>query len=429
MKEEKVLKVGAIGCGGIFNFAHLPAWVDTEDAQLIALYDIDHKHLEQTKQRYLALLEKRIKETESQVPNENETEIFLKERADFYKNKLENITIYSDVHELIKDVDVIDVCTSVKYHAPYAIMGLEHNVHAMTEKPMARTWWEAKKLVKAVEKSEAFYQLNDDNIFLPRYQLMKNIIEGGMIGDIQSCWIARGSHGPEWSPWFWNPQISGGGCLMDYGTHAVTSLWYLIGFDKEPTEVKSIRISTRHKHRPIENRLTKISVDDDAHFKVMFRDPTNNSWITMVIEATWSWPELGEDSGSVSGFIRIQGSNGELTGYRDKERADWIKISGIEHKDKLMRVPETDPEIDSIRGEIRSFLSCARQNKKPVLNEKVGLGVMQVLGSAYLSEVRDRKTITLKEFRRFNHELSSKYKSDEELENAVVDFLMKPYGR
>lgn len=427
MKEEKVLKVGAIGCGGIFNFAHLPAWVDTEDAQLIALYDIDHKHLEQTKQRYLALLEKRIKETESQVPNENETEIFLKERADFYKNKLENITIYSDVHELIKDVDVIDVCTSVKYHAPYAIMGLEHNVHAMTEKPMARTWWEAKKLVKAVEKSEAFYQLNDDNIFLPRYQLMKNIIEGGMIGDIQSCWIARGSHGPEWSPWFWNPQISGGGCLMDYGTHAVTSLWYLIGFDKEPTEVKSIRISTRHKHRPIENRLTKISVDDDAHFKVMFRDPTNNSWITMVIEATWSWPELGEDSGSVSGFIRIQGSNGELTGYRDKERADWIKISGIEHKDKLMRVPETDPEIDSIRGEIRSFLSCARQNKKPVLNEKVGLGVMQVLGSAYLSEVRDRKTITLKEFRRFNHELSSKYKSDEELENAVVDFLMKPY--
>lgn len=427
MKEGKVLKVGAIGCGGIFNFAHLPAWVDTEDAQLIALYDIDHKHLEQTKQRYLALLKKRIKETESQVPNENETEISLKERADFYKNKLENITIYSDVHELIKDVDVIDVCTPVKYHAPYAIMGLEHNVHAMTEKPMARTWWEANKLVKAVEKSEAFYQLNDDNIFLPRYQLMKNIIEGGMIGDVQSCWIARGSHGPEWNPWFWNPQISGGGCLMDYGTHAVTSLWYLIGFDKEPTEVKSIRISTRHKHRLIENRLTKVSVDDDAHFKVMFRYPTNNSWITMIIEATWSWPELGEESSSVSGFIRIQGSNGELTGYRDKEGADWIKISGIEHKDKLMRVPETVPEIDSIRGEIRSFLSCVRQNKKPVLNERVGLGVMQVLGSAYLSEVRDRKTITLEEFRRFNHELSSKYKSDEELENAVVDFLMKPY--
>ena len=44
----------------------------------------------------------------------------------------------------------------------------------------------------------------------------------GLIGEVQSLWIARGSHGGE-GGWFWNPVLSGGGCLMDYGTHAVAS--------------------------------------------------------------------------------------------------------------------------------------------------------------------------------------------------------------
>lgn len=425
--KEKLLKAGAIGCGAIFNKAHLPAWVDMNDAQLVALFDINPRHTKQTQQKYISLLKKKIEETKAKIPNEKEINNLLREEIESCTDKLENIKIYSDPQQLIEEVDVIDICTPVKYHAPYAVMGLEKNVSVIAEKPMARTWLEAEKIRNSASKSKSIYQLNDDNVFLPRYQLIKNIIESGAMGEIQCCWIARGSHGPEAKEWFWDPKISGGGCLMDYGTHAVTSLWYLIGFDKTPTKTRSIRVSTRHKHRLIEGRLRKISVEDDAHFKVMFRDPNNKSWITFIVEATWSWPELGEDGSDVSGYIKIEGSEGELLGYKDKAGKNWIKVMGIGYKKNLIEIPETVPELDSFKAGIKSFLCCVREGKKSLLSEEVGAGVMEILGSVYLSEAKGRTTVTVEEFREFSNGMSKKYKDDEELQMAIIQYLTKSF--
>ena len=55
---------------------------------------------------------------------------------------------------------------------------------------------------------------------------------------------------------------------MDYGTHAVTSLWYLVGFDAVPRQVKSLRIESRMKTRPLEGRIQKVKVEDDAYIRV-----------------------------------------------------------------------------------------------------------------------------------------------------------------
>ncbi len=426
MDKKGILKAGVIGCGTIFNKAHLYAWIDSEDTQLIAFYDVDQNQSERTKQRYISLLKEKIKRVGNNIPKQDEVDNFHDDLVDTYEAKLETAECCSDARELINRVDIVDICTPVKWHTPYSVMGLEQDTNVMSEKPMARTFWEAKTIVTAAGKSKGIYQLNDDNIFLPRYQLIKNLVESGVIGDVQCCWICRGSQGPR-RGWFWNPVISGGGCLMDYGTHAVTSLWYLIGFDKEPMEVQSIRISTKQRHRLIGNRLQKIRVEDDAHFKVMFRDPVSGSWITLIIEATWSGPELGDSGSDVGGYIRIEGSDGELVGCCDAEGQDHIKVRYAGGNKKLIRVPQTVSEIDPIEKEIRNFVSCVREKSSSILNEAVGVSVMEILGSAYLSEVHGRSAVTLQEFRKFNDTIASSHKGKREVATAIIYSLMEPF--
>ena len=79
-----------------------------------------------------------------------------------------DVKLCDSPEELISHVDMIDICSPARYHAQYAVMALQKNVHVMTEKPMARTWWEANQVAEAARKSKAMFQLNDDNLFIPR---------------------------------------------------------------------------------------------------------------------------------------------------------------------------------------------------------------------------------------------------------------------
>src|SRR5262249_31901841 len=138
-----------------------------------------------------------------------------------------DISICNTPEELLEKVDMVDVCSTVRWHAYYAAMALEHNVHVVTEKPMARTWWEAQRVAEVAKTSKALFQLNDDNVFIPRYQALRHVVESGMIGEVQTIWIARGYPGSTRNAWFWESLEAGGGGIMDYGSHAVASTWFL----------------------------------------------------------------------------------------------------------------------------------------------------------------------------------------------------------
>ena len=341
---------------------------------------------------------------------------------------LDVASVYSSSEKLVSEVDIVAICTPVLWHVPYAKLVVEHGAHAMSEKPMGRSWWEARRLREAVKKSGKLYQLSDDNVFIPRYQALRNVLESGLIGEVQSLWIARGSHGGEVG-WFWDSSVSGGGCLMDYGTHAVTSTWFLLGYDKRPVKVKSTGIRKRQPTRSIEGRLQRVFVEDDAHFKVCFEDPKSRDLIVANIEATWSWSELGTPSSGPRGYILVEGSEGTVTGFVDEVNdRDYLKVVRYGYGEKLIQVPTVKPERESVEGEIRNFVECVRLGVPSILNEDVGLGVMEILGSAYLSEVRGRVAVSPDEFREFCEEVGSKYGSDMEAGAAIVSALMKPYG-
>ena len=380
--NDKLFRVGCMGAGKIFNEAHLPAYISLDSVELAAIYDPDHKRAESTRDHYLSLL-KEAGQAAAGV----------------------NIELCNSPEELISKVDMIDICSPARYHAQYAVMALEKNVHVMTEKPMARTWWEAKQVSEAARQSRAMFQLNDDNLFIPRYRALRNVIDDGMIGEVQHIWITRGYHGPEdRGDWFWDPMENGGGAIMDYGSHAVSSVWFLAGYDKSPVEVRSLGIESRQKLRLIGGRFRQIETDDDAHFKVLFVNPKNGDWITAVIEATWAWPELGRDGSDVHGYIEVEGSTGTVTACVDENEHNYLRVVSRTFGERIIQVEDALSEAGSFRAEIDNFVKCVLAGVPSILNADVAAAGIRMINSAQLSELRGRVAIASDELMRFSEE-------------------------
>ncbi len=369
-----ILRVGGIGTGRIFHDAHVPVYAARADVQLVAVYDPDTKAAKQARDHYLELRKQAF-------PDEQSPEIVVCKSA----------------QELLKLVDLADICTTVRYHAYYAAMALEADVHTMTEKPFARTWWEARYVAEVAQQSKALFQLNDDNVFIPRYQALRHVIESGMIGEVQNIWIARGYPGSGRPGWFWTPIEAGGGCIFDYGSHAVASTWFLLGYDKVPVEVRSLGIEVRNRTRPIDRHLGPIEIDDDAHFKIRYLDPKNGDWATVTIETSWTWPDWSDNGSDVRGYVEVNGSLGSVTGYVDENDNDFLKVTHRVFGERLLPVESAHTEDVSFRDEIANFIECIRAGQPSILNAQIAATVIRSLNCAQLSELRGRVSVSAKD--------------------------------
>ena len=278
------VKVGVIGVGGIFRGAHLPAYPEIKEAKLVSLCDISKEALREaqriTKKLYLDKAKKAEEEDDAELSQQ------LKEDA-------ESLRIYNDVHEMLskENLDLVDICTPTKFHSSIAIKSLEHGVNVMAEKPMARTYLECLEVIEAVKESRKLYQHNENWLYSPLWYNARKFIESGVIGELQLSFLATAHGGPEWASWFWDPEIAGGGALLDNGVHAITCSWFLSGFDRKPKVVKAAEpygICIRMKTRILQGRFKPFEVEDDAHVIIRFEDQ-NGTWSTAHVEGSWSY--------------------------------------------------------------------------------------------------------------------------------------------
>ena len=122
---SEILTKGIIGCGGISQ-SHL-----SMPGKLLALCDVDSKHLEQR-------------------------------MAQARKKGEKDVTGYHDFRELIArpDIDVVHVATPPHWHALQVIAAVKAGKDVWGEKPMSRTIGEGVEMVKAIRKYERMYRIN-----------------------------------------------------------------------------------------------------------------------------------------------------------------------------------------------------------------------------------------------------------------------------
>lgn len=194
---DKKLKIGIIGCGGIANGKHMPSLKQIPEVEMTAFCDI--------------------------IPERAE-----KAAKDF---GTPDAKVYTDYKELLKDetLDVIHVCTPNRSHSFISIDALEAGKHVMCEKPMAKTYEEAKAMYETSVRTGKLLSIGYQNRQTGENLYAKAVCENGELGDIYyaKAVAIRRRAVPTWGV-FLNEYEQGGGPLIDIGTHALDlTLWMM----------------------------------------------------------------------------------------------------------------------------------------------------------------------------------------------------------
>lgn len=428
--NDGVLRVGVLGCGRIFNGAHRFAYLRTLGAgHLVGFYDPNTERAERTYAQFRTMLEEKLQDA-AMPPAEREAA----------RRNLAELRVYPSSAALLAAVDVVDVCTTPQARLACVVEASEAGVHAMVEKPSARTWLEAERMREVTERHGVLFQLNDDNLWDTRYGQVRRLLESGAIGSVQTIWLTRGSQPNATTVLKWQAtaEIAGGGAVMDYGSHGIATIWYLLGMEPcaRPVRVESLEMAVRQRQRTLEGEPFVLLVEDDAHIKIAFEHPQTGAWITVFLEASWSGNELGCVERPYNQWLRIEGSRGVLTSFRDPSGEEFLRVQRWAHsarperqtgEQEIYPVEKDDRAKANFDRGITDFITRVAQGLPPLAGAGFAASVIAVTGAAYLSNLRGGRAVTLDEFREHAQAVRARHGDDRAAEEALIGELMAPF--
>jgi predicted dehydrogenase len=138
------------------------------------------------------------------------------------------------------------IATPSALHARQSIMALERGVAVFCQKPLGRTALEAGAVVAAARRADRLLGVDLSYRFTRAMGRVRELVAGGELGEVFAAdLVFHNAYGPD-KPWFYDPALSGGGCVMDLGVHLADLALWTLGFP----EVARITSSLMSAGRP-----------------------------------------------------------------------------------------------------------------------------------------------------------------------------------
>ena len=294
-----MLKVAVVGVGGISG-AHIPAWEEMKDAELVALCDIRPERME----------------------------------------KYEGKRCYTDIDELLKneELDILDICLPTYLHADVACKAMELGINVITEKPISLKDEDVERVYACAEKNNVKFMVAQVLRFWPEYELLKEIYDTKKYGKLLSGTMTRLGCYPKWSWDGWMMDEKRSGLVpFDLHIHDLDFMVYALGEPKVAHQFRS-----------------KLPDQDFISLTYDFGDFFINS------EASWyatSYPFTAEFRFQFENAV-VANENGKMMIYlRDDERIDLSQDA--EGDTGAINLPKSD----AYANEINYFADCVKNNK------------------------------------------------------------------
>jgi len=201
------LSIGFIGVGGI-AYSHARQMLELRGVEIAAMAD----------------------------PNETGARKFAKEF------RLNNIRYYSSHAEMLANggLDAVVVCSPHSLHFTHVSDALNADCHVLVEKPMTCSSKEAEQLIRLADSKGKLLQVSYQRHFQSEFRFIREAIAGGAIGKLTSvgATLYQDWKVAQTGTWRQNPALSGGGMLMDSGSHIIDVLLWTTG-ELTPAEVKT----------------------------------------------------------------------------------------------------------------------------------------------------------------------------------------------
>jgi predicted dehydrogenase len=138
------------------------------------------------------------------------------------------VTRFEDL--LDHDLDAVVIATPSALHATQAISALERGLAVFCQKPLARTAAEMREIVEAARKNDRLLGVDFGYRHTQALRAVHELARSGEIGEVYAAdLVFHNAYGPD-KPWFYDPMLSGGGCVIDLGIHLVDTALWLFGF-------------------------------------------------------------------------------------------------------------------------------------------------------------------------------------------------------
>ncbi len=424
--KKKILRVGIIGCGKIFQ-SHCQAYPDHQHAVVVGFYDRIHIRAEEWFQKFVGYMQS-LEEASQQEDEEGMVHL---ERCRIFNKEAR---VYDDVQSLIDAVDVLDICAPNYTHTPYATWALMQGKSVMSEKPAARCSLETQALVDICAKSKAHYQINENFFWQLYVRKLHELVQTGQIGEIQSINMQLGHGSPSWG-WqnhFLNPSLSGGGTFTDLGFHALGLVFGVLGADWDVEKVQSLHMATgSQKERTLQDDKTgesneyyvpKYLVEDEARVQFWLSSALQ-SLVKVVIETSWS---------KTMRSFEILGTKGKYTiDYVDKKvPVIFFSPSSSSSTDGIREEITSSPQgRDSHQLEVVDFLTRIAHNKKSSVDEHLAHKMQSIISSAYLSNLQGGKVITPQDLTTFYQTFQESRCPSTMVMEEIVYAFMRPFTR
>lgn len=199
------VRVGIIGTGGIAAW-HARQLLELPEVQITALTDTSDK-------------------------NRN---------AFVEKFELREARQYSNYEDMLAqaELDAVVICSPHTQHFQQAHDVLSSGLHVLIEKPMTCSSAEAELLIHTAEQAGKILQVSYQRHFQPEFLYIRDAIASGVIGKVTSVTASLYQEWRQGTPGSWrqDPALSGGGFLMDSGSHIIDVLLWTTGLT--PVDVK-----------------------------------------------------------------------------------------------------------------------------------------------------------------------------------------------
>ncbi len=258
--------------------------------------------------------------------------------------------------ELVAGSDGVIVTSENSTHRKFVEVAARKGKHVLCEKPIATTVEDANAMVEICKENNVKLQMAFPVRYSASVRKAKEIIRAGFLGDVIN--LVGTNHGRMPGGWFTDPELSGGGAVMDHTVHVVDIVRWLL--DCEFTTVYATFGTLIHD----------IQVEDCG--LEMFKLSTGQY---MTLDCSWSRPRAHPYWGDVT--LRIVGTKGTLfldvfnskiEVYSNESGSSWENYG--DNLDQLL---------------IEEFVEVLRSGRSPFTIGEDGLQALKVVCSAYRS--------------------------------------------
>ena len=264
---------------------------------------------------------------------------------------------FDDYKQMIESckLDAVIVCTPPVSHPSICQDFMRAGIHVLCEKPLAIDSVSARQMVHCADDNKVLFTMGSKFRYVKDVIRAKALIESGILGTpilFENSFTGFVNMQSRWNS---NPEISGGGVLIDNGTHSVDIVRFLFGPLEDVQTVEGKRIQA-------------IDVEDTA--RMFLR---TESGVLCSVDLSWSFNK------HQSTYIGIHCENGTIqlgwqeAKYRRSSDQDWT-VFGDGYK-----------KIDAFRDQIDNFADAICERDVLRIRSCDAVASVEVIEAAYRS--------------------------------------------